>query len=498
MKRLLLAVFVFGLIVTAGAQTPEMFRYQGRLIDGTNLVNDTLPMSFKLYDDLTSGNKLYEDSTAVLVVDGLYSAMIGDDTVFGSLTDALNNSAVYLELTVNGETLSPREQLVSVPYALNALELAPRYIDNNDGTVTDTETGLMWMKDADVGEMEWGDGMAYCGNLVTNGYDDWRLPSVSEEGDLAEFDTLFREYGDPSGGWEGFAGTPFVGVQESEYWSRSPLDNPDRAITVDMGSSAYLNSGLKSNSRYIWPVRGGDEFVLERIISLDGNVNFKNVYTGGVRTAVLEISNAGTDVLTVTGVDYSDASFSGSWSGVLQVGELTNITVTFTPVAETRSGGTITVNADQTSGDNTMACKGSWFTAHYVDHGDGTVTDNLTGLMWMKNANLGSMSWDAAVAYCENLVTNGYSDWRLPTIAQHGGSAELETLYGSVGDPSETWQGFGETPFIGVHVNSYQVRYWAGPSDGSNWATSISMNNGVPYSSLKYNNQYVWPVRAGD
>jgi len=102
------------------AQAPEMFRYQGRLVDGTNLVNATLPMSFKLYDALSDGTLYYEDSNSVLVVDGLYSTMIGDDTISGSLTNALTNATVYLELTVDGETLSPRERVVSVPYALNA------------------------------------------------------------------------------------------------------------------------------------------------------------------------------------------------------------------------------------------------------------------------------------------------------------------------------------------------------------------------------------------
>jgi hypothetical protein len=120
MRKFLVTGIVASLVINLWAQAPEMFRYQGRLVDGTNLVNATLPMSFKLYDTLSGGNKLYEDSSSVLVVDGLYSTTIGDNTVFGSLTNAMTNAAVYLELTVSGATLSPRERLVSVPYALNA------------------------------------------------------------------------------------------------------------------------------------------------------------------------------------------------------------------------------------------------------------------------------------------------------------------------------------------------------------------------------------------
>jgi len=123
MKKWIITGFVIASALNLWAQAPEMFRYQGRLVDGTNLVNAIVPMSFKLYDALSSVNKLYEDSSSILVVDGLYSTYIGDSTVFGSLTNAMTNAAVYLELTVNGETLSPRERLVSVPYALNFRKL---------------------------------------------------------------------------------------------------------------------------------------------------------------------------------------------------------------------------------------------------------------------------------------------------------------------------------------------------------------------------------------
>jgi hypothetical protein len=44
-----------------------------------------------------------------------------------------------------------------------------------------------------------------------------------------------------------------------------------------------------------------------------------------------------------------------------------------------------------------------------------TVMDNLTGLVWARNANLGgTMTWSNALAYCESLTYGGHSDWRLP------------------------------------------------------------------------------------
>ena len=48
----------------------------------------------------------------------------------------------------------------------------------------------------------------------------------------------------------------------------------------------------------------------------------------------------------------------------------------------------------------------------YTDNGDGTVTDNMTGLTWAQGLSESSMSWEDAVDYCENLTLGGYDDWR--------------------------------------------------------------------------------------
>ena len=44
------------------------------------------------------------------------------------------------------------------------------------------------------------------------------------------------------------------------------------------------------------------------------------------------------------------------------------------------------------------------------------VVDNLTGLMWARNANLpgATQTWAQAVAFCKNLNCGGHTDWRLP------------------------------------------------------------------------------------
>lgn len=50
----------------------------------------------------------------------------------------------------------------------------------------------------------------------------------------------------------------------------------------------------------------------------------------------------------------------------------------------------------------------------FTNNGNGTITDNITSLMWQQ-ADGGEMTIENAITYCDNLVLGGFSDWRLPT-----------------------------------------------------------------------------------
>ena len=62
-----------------------------------------------------------------------------------------------------------------------------------------------------------------------------------------------------------------------------------------------------------------------------------------------------------------------------------------------------------------------WTTAsdsRFIDHGDGTVTDRHTGLMWQQETAHSEHTWEEAVKYCKTLKLGGHEDWRLPSIRE--------------------------------------------------------------------------------
>lgn len=54
----------------------------------------------------------------------------------------------------------------------------------------------------------------------------------------------------------------------------------------------------------------------------------------------------------------------------------------------------------------------------FIDHGDGTVTDACTGLMWQQETTPDTYAWCEGLEYCENLTLAGHDDWRLPNVRE--------------------------------------------------------------------------------
>ena len=124
----------------------------------------------------------------------------------------------------------------------------------------------------------------------------------------------------------------------------------------------------------------------------------------------------------------------------------------------------------------------------FKDNGDGTVTDDLTGLMWTTNANPNGSecNWNTAINYCETYDYAGHSDWRLPNKNELFSLIDFSQFNPALPDGH---------PFSAVQA-SY---YWSSSSyaGGSGNAWYVHMNYGLVSIDGKTYSYYVWPVRAG-
>jgi hypothetical protein len=137
----------------------------------------------------------------------------------------------------------------------------------------------------------------------------------------------------------------------------------------------------------------------------------------------------------------------------------------------------------------------AWTGVRFTDNGDGTVTDNLTALVWLKNANcFGAKNWATALGDANVLASGacGLSDgssagaWRLPN------GNELHSLI----DPTQSNPALpAGHPFTGVQLNLY----WTSTTVDYQPAgvVVVGMTNGAPVGAIKTGFLFVWPVRGG-
>jgi hypothetical protein len=257
----------------------------------------------------------------------------------------------------------------------------PRFTDNGDGTVTDTLTGLMWLKDgACLGRKSWHNALNTIGSFnntpeqykyicpsYKGTFSDWRMP------DIKELESLIHYGVANSSSWLNMNG--FSNVKSALYWTATTAVNASQALGVMMTSGA-LSAMTKANNR------SGSYFITVR------STGSESPY---------KVPESGQNISYAPGDD-----------------------------------------ADEQSG-------GLWPEPRFTDNGDGTVTDNLTGLMWLKDGVcLGKQTWDDALSAIGGLNANpepyncdGYSaeytNWRMPNIR------ELESLINFGASDSSLW-----------------------------------------------------------
>ncbi|MCP4126446.1 MAG: DUF1566 domain-containing protein, partial [Gammaproteobacteria bacterium] len=138
---------------------------------------------------------------------------------------------------------------------------------------------------------------------------------------------------------------------------------------------------------------------------------------------------------------------------------------------------------------------------------DGTVTDNLTGLIWLKDADcMGQRTWSDALTQisslnsgtdftCDNYTAGTFSDWRLPNRFELESLLDLRYFNPPLPDTTGTEQWSSGSPFTGVQLN----RYWSGSTYANDTTTAwcVGMPTGYVFNLNKTFNSCVWPVRGG-
>ncbi len=312
----------------------------------------------------------------------------------------------------------------------------PRFTDNGDGTVTDNLTGLMWTQDGNA------PGPVACSPATTKTW----------QGALDYVACLNTN--------------SYLGYTD---WRLPNVNELESLVNVEqLNIATWLNTQGVSNVQpdYYWSSTS-------TAVYLDA------------ASWIVNIGNGTMFVLNKFGYYYVWPVRSGQ-SGVAQLWETGQTT------CYDSAGNVITCTGTGQDGETQAGVP--WPSPRFTDYGDGTVTDNLTGLMWTKNANLPGtyMTWQQALDYVNGMNAGtypnyGYTDWRLPNRKEPHSLTDFSRYSPAL--PS----GY---PFTNVQSDYY----WLSTSFASPpyYAWIVNMWSGYIAANIKSNfNYYVWPVRSG-
>ncbi|MCK9365151.1 MAG: DUF1566 domain-containing protein [Syntrophales bacterium] len=199
---------------------------------------------------------------------------------------------------------------------------SPRFTDNNDGTVTDHLTSLVWLKKGTcaVQTKTWSDALTYAVGMAEGQCDladgskagDWRLPNVNELQSVIDWS---------KSGPALPAGHPFTEVAWNRYWTSTSIENlPGSAWQVNLnnGGAFPANKSYELSNAYAWPVRTGQETAVNRTLT---------VAKAGTGAGTVTSAPAGIDCgancsaafaagaqVTLTATPATGSTFAG-WSG---------------------------------------------------------------------------------------------------------------------------------------------------------------------------------------
>jgi hypothetical protein len=145
-KLLCLSMLLWLLAPALSMAQASSFTYQGQLRDAGQPFTGMADLEFRLYDQLSAGSQIgsAQSLNAVPVEDGLFQVELD----FGA--SVFDGSDRFLEITVDGSPLTPRQKVTATPYALLASGLATGSV--GAGSVDPTEVQLRVVGTCPAGE----------------------------------------------------------------------------------------------------------------------------------------------------------------------------------------------------------------------------------------------------------------------------------------------------------------------------------------------------------
>ena len=362
------------------------------------------------YGDTDAGERLIDSqyaSTAYYNMDetgtdagNLFGVNFADGRIKGYGLEFAGSDKTFFVMYVRDNT--------SENYGVN------NFWNNGDGTITDLATGLMWMQDDSGYDMEWQDALAYCETLDYAGHADWRLPNTKELQSIVDYtrmpDATFNTTPSTAGAaidTDFFNITSFTNYNGDEDWGFFWSSSTHKSSNGNGGWGAYVAFGRALGNM-------GDGWV--------------DVHGAGCQRSDPKY-NDGTDYSEGHGPQ-GDAVYVYNYVRPVRYDEtVTNPTYV---VVDTNQS-TYWDNASEIStpeeGEDFYGQDAQYngTQANYTNNGDGTVSDNNTGLMWQKSPDTNNdgdiladdkYSYEEALANASVCTTGGYADWRLPTIKE--------------------------------------------------------------------------------
>jgi hypothetical protein len=132
------------------------------------------------YGDTLAGERLIDmqyatttiyNETTIPGVPKMFGVIFADGRIKGYDTELMGTDKLFGLICVRGNP----------DYGVND------FLDNGDGTITDSATNLMWQRGHSSGSLSWQDALEYAETLTVGGYDDWRLPNAKELQSIVDY-----------------------------------------------------------------------------------------------------------------------------------------------------------------------------------------------------------------------------------------------------------------------------------------------------------------------